>query len=222
MIKLWINKRRWRWGWEKNRFGIGFQPVASIPVFVAFQSMLRMADWVGGKVLSNLLTHIHIQTQPRPLWLNTPEMWTHSFFYLCGASRQLPLYECSLSSGCCRVSMPLMWKPSGHACDCVCRHLRGCVCFNAHVDTHTEAVNGADSGRASPLSLCVTGCHLSGLAAPPQAGWDEPFRQHHSSPDVQKNYLIWEELQEWLSSTVEKERNQQLGRENTPEKRKSI
>lgn len=44
--------------------------------------MPRMADWVGGKVLSNLLTHIHIQTQTRPLWLNTPEMCTHFFFFL--------------------------------------------------------------------------------------------------------------------------------------------
>lgn len=160
--------------------------------------MPRMADWVGGKVLSNLLTHIHIQTQTRPLWPNTPEMCTHFFLNLCGASRQLPLYECSLSSGCCWVFQPLMWKPSEHACDCVYRHLRGCVCFNARVDTHTEAVNGADSGPASPLSLCVTGRHLSGPAAPPQAGWDESFRHHHSSPDVQKNSPIWEELQEWV------------------------
>lgn len=45
--------------------------------------MPKMADWVGGKVLSNLLTHIHIQTQTRPLWLNTPEMCTHFFFLIC-------------------------------------------------------------------------------------------------------------------------------------------
>lgn len=59
----------------------GFRPTASILVSVAFQSMPRMADWVGGKPLSNLLTHIPTQTHPKPLWLNTPEMCTQTFFY---------------------------------------------------------------------------------------------------------------------------------------------
>lgn len=30
------------------------------------------------------------------------------------------------------------WGSRAHACDSVCRHLRGCVCFNARVDTHTH------------------------------------------------------------------------------------
>lgn len=38
-----------------------------------------------------------------------------------------------------------------------------------------------------PHSVCASlARHLSGLAAPPQARWDEPFRQHHSSTDNQK------------------------------------
>lgn len=137
----------------------GFQPAASILVFVALQSMLRMVDWVGGKALGNLLTHIH--TPLKPLWLNTPETCTQTFFiliffYLYGASRQLSLYECSLSSGCRWVSLSLMWKPSRHACDCVCRHLRGCVCFNARVDTHTRRLWMELIQAGPPRSVCAS------------------------------------------------------------------
>lgn len=43
-----------------------------------------------------------------------------------------------------------------------------------------------------PHSVCASlARHLSGLAAPPQARWDEPFRQHHSSTDNQKKYIYF-------------------------------
>lgn len=44
-----------------------------------------------------------------------------------------------------------------------------------------------------PRSVCASlARHLSGLAAPPQAGWDEPFRQHHSSTHSQKKPTPYE------------------------------
>lgn len=221
MIELWINKRRWRWGWEKNRFGIGFQPVASIPVFVAFQSMLRMADWVGGKVLSNLLTHIHIQTQPRPLWLNTPEMCTHFFFYLCGASRQLPLYECSLSSGCCSECL----CPS-----CGCRvGMRATVFADIWEGVyvlmpmwiHTQRLWMELIQAGPPRSACASLAATWVVSQPHHRPDEMSPSDSITHPQTSKKTTQYERSYR-NHCRAQSEKNPELGREKSPEKRKSI